>query len=104
MPHLIKDEKRDAAYKQITNQLATIESINACLNGEGVQLSIKATSEKEKSVNLLLPVEEKDAAKVLAILTGVRQRMAKDIQSLADKYRIGLDDEDLACLNGGKKS
>ena len=98
MPQLIHEDRRMAALAKIESDLSVVKSINQALQEESTYTVSVSTSDAKATCKILL--ETKDTPKLLTILQGQKQRLIKDIQSLASKHRIFLDEQDLACMEG----
>ena len=98
MPQLIHEDRRLAALARIESDLSVVKSINLALQEENTYTVSVSSSDAKVTCRILL--EAKDTPKLLMILQGQKQRLIKDIQSLAAKHRIFLDEQDLACMEG----
>ena len=98
MPQLIHEDRRMAALARIESDLSVVKSINQALQEENTYTVSVSSSDAKATCKILL--EAKDTPKLLMILQGQKQRLIKDIQSLAAKHRIFLDEQDLACMEG----
>ena len=98
MPQLIHEDRRMEALRRIESDLSLVKSINLALLGENTYTV--SVSSSDAKVTCKIPLESKDTPKLLTILQGQRQRLIKDIQTLASKHRIFLDEQDLACMEG----
>ncbi len=98
MPQIIQENKQLQALSDIAEELAVIGAINSVLMGNNV-LFLTASDSDGKLISKV-PIEERDNQKALSIISSQRSRLVKDVRGKADKYRIALDDEDNACLEG----
>ena len=98
MPQIIQENKQLQALADIAEELIVIGAINSALAGKNL-LFLTAADSAGKIISKV-PIEERDNQKVLGIISAQRSRLVKDVRGKADKFRIALDDEDNACLEG----
>lgn len=99
MPAIIKEDKQVIALNEIENALSVIKDINTAVQ-EGNLFSISAAAPNERGATKIAITDEKDTQKIEAILVGYRAKLIKEANTKAAKYRIGLDEDDLACMEG----
>lgn len=98
MPEIINDEKQKKALQQVSDDLATVETINTLLrmyqrdNG----FVIAAVSHKKTC----LTITGIEAGRVRAALVNERDRRVRSARTVAKKQRIALSAEDEDILRG----
>ena len=91
MAKLIKDDEQVRAFKEINEAIGELRKINErILSNEPVSIAVGSKQ--------TIQLDGKFTDKVVAILKAQRQTVIKDIQQKAKKFRIELDDDEVALM------
>lgn len=91
MAKLIKDDEQVRAFKEINEAIGELRKINErILSNEPVSIAVGSKQ--------TIQLDGKFTDKVVAILKAQRQNVIKDIQQKAKKFRIELDDDEVALM------
>lgn len=96
MAQIIKDQAQIDALDTVNARLKQIKAINLALTSEESIYQIQNTQNKRSDL-IEIPVELNN--KVENILKTLRSRHIKDIKTLSDRYKLALDDTDLAIIS-----
>lgn len=99
MPEIIKESKQLEALKEVQRALDLVAKINVA---EEENTDYILTAQGSSGVTKV-PLDQKDQARVMALLAAQRTRLVKSIHLNAERHRIALTEEDSAILNGGVK-
>lgn len=99
MPEIIKESKQLEALKEVQRALDLVAKINVA---EEENTDYILTAQGSSGVTKV-PLDQKDQARVMALLAAQRTRLVKSIHLNAERNRIALTEEDSAILNGGVK-
>lgn len=102
MPTIIENTQQMNALAEIESALSIIEAINTISAAQGGTLAIQYKPEKGRKV--VVNLSDATRAKAVAILTTTKERMVKEVKTKAAKFRISLDEKDLACMDAVRKS
>lgn len=94
MPSIQKDDQQLRALNEISADLETAKKINAIIANPPASFDILPIGKKKESVRMDSAFTER----ILALLKADKQKIAKDVQRKATKFRIELDTSDLAIL------
>ena len=94
MPKIKQDNAQVKALEQIAAGLAEAERLNSILSGETECFLATEAGKKMQRVDIL----DKDKPKILAMVAAKKAKLAKDIRSNAEKFRIELDAKEEAIL------
>lgn len=95
MPAIKKDDKQLVALQEISDALALVKQLNTAME-EPCAMQMIMTPEKGKAIKLDIPADE--AKQVNAILTHIRTKAVKEINSKASKFKIELDESEQAII------
>ena len=98
MPAIIENAQQMNALAEIEEALSIIGTINTISSAQGGTLFIQYKPEKGRK--LAVALSDATRSKALGILTATKERLAKEVKTKAAKFRISLDEKDLACING----
>lgn len=101
MPTIKKEDKQLQALEEITEDLAEMGMLNGALKGT---FAISVVIEQNSKKTMKVPLEEKDAQRVRAVVQARRLRLVKRIRMKAEKFRIELSDEEQAMLDDAQES
>jgi len=96
MPAIIQDEKQARALKEIEEDLNVIETLNTALL-DGTSFSVTAMPAEGKPVKIDM-IDAKYKEKLMAIFSGYKKRLSKDISGKAEKYNIALSEKERQSL------
>lgn len=92
MPVIIKDQEQEAALNTIANLLKEVEQCNDSINNPSTQYTLLDGKIK-------IALNDKFSKEIKATVKKHRKELVKQIQTLSTKYRIGLDDKELAAIS-----
>lgn len=93
MAVLIRDDQQVKALEDITSMLNDIKLINSKLNQSGNKFTINVN----KKQSILIDAGFND--KIVSVLKAQRAKRIKDVNAKAQKFRIGLDDNDMFLMS-----
>lgn len=96
MPTIIKDEKQTKALNDINAYLAEIKSINTMLDDTKAKFRITYTPARGKGITV--DVDSTFTSRLQSALRQQKGKRARAAQLLAQKYRIELDEDELAIM------
>lgn len=96
MPTIIENTQQINALNEIETALAVIKAINTIVSATDGTISILYKPEKGRKVQVDVP--DVSRGKAIGILNSTKDRLVKEVKSKASKFRINLDDADLACM------
>ena len=102
MAKILTNEEQLNALKTINQDLATIKRFNAILDAENGNFLItfenKSETEKVKNLRFKYDTDDQDGERFIKTFSDIKQRIVKDIEMKAKKYRIALSDSDLEIM------
>lgn len=96
MASIIKNEEQVKALHEINSSLETLETLSAIMTAEKPFLGADIGTGKARVVHVR--VDEKERKQFVSICEKAKTRLAKEIIAKADKYKIQLDETELALL------
>lgn len=97
MPSIIKEDKQVRALQEIEDQLSIVNVLNSLMAEETLYITSGPEGGGKRGA-VGVTVKEKEMPKVQAVLDAYRARLCREIRSNAERFRIALDDRDLAIL------
>lgn len=99
MAGIIQDTKQMEALREINDLLELTGRINSALEPD-MEYSLVASTADSSRALVKIPIEAEDRKKIASILNAERSRIAKAVNTKATKFKISLDEGDMAILNG----
>lgn len=99
MAGIIQDTKQMEALREINDLLELTGRINSALELD-MEYSLVASTADSSRALVKIPIEAEDRKKIASILNAERSRIAKAVNTKATKFKISLDEGDMAILNG----
>lgn len=99
MAGIIQDTKQMEALREINDLLELTGRINSALEPD-MEYSLVASTADSSRALVKIPIEAEDRKKITSILNAERSRIAKAVNTKATKFKISLDEGDMAILNG----
>lgn len=99
MAGIIQDTKQMEALREINDFLELTGRINSALEPD-MEYSLVASTADSSRALVKIPIEAEDRKKIASILNTERSRIAKAVNTKATKFKISLDEGDMAILNG----
>lgn len=99
MAIIIQDTKQMEALREINDLLELTGRINSALEPD-MEYSLVASTADSSRAFVKIPIEAEDRKKITSILNAERSRIAKAVNTKATKFKISLDEGDMAILNG----
>lgn len=99
MAGIIQDTKQMEALREINDLLELTGRINSALEPD-MEYSLVASTADSSRALVKIPIEAEDRKKIASILNAERSRIAKAVNTKANKFKISLDEGDMAILNG----
>ena len=99
MAIIIQDTKQMEALREINDLLELTGRINSALEPD-MEYSLVASTADSSRAFVKIPIEAEDRKKIASILNTERSRIAKAVNTKATKFKISLDEGDMAILNG----
>ena len=99
MAGIIQDTKQMEALREINDLLELTGRINSALELD-MEYSLVASTADSSRALVKIPIEAEDRKKIASILNAERSRIAKAVNTKANKFKISLDEGDMAILNG----
>ena len=99
MAGIIQDTKQMEALREINDFLELTGRINSALEPD-MEYSLVASTADSSRALVKIPIEAEDRKKIASILNTERSRIAKAVKTKATKFKISLDEGDMAILNG----
>ena len=99
MAIIIQDTKQMEALREINDLLELTGRINSALEPD-MEYSLVASTADSSRTFVKIPIEAEDRKKITSILNAERSRIAKAVNTKATKFKISLDEGDMAILNG----
>lgn len=99
MAGIIQDTKQMEALREINDLLELTGRINSALEPD-MEYSLVASTADSSRALVKIPIEAEDRKKIASILNAERIRIAKAVNTKANKFKISLDEGDMAILNG----
>lgn len=99
MAGIIQDTKQMEALREINDLLELTGRINSALEPD-MEYSLVASTADSSRAFVKIPIEAEDRKKITSILNAERSRIAKAVNTKATKFKISLDEGDMAILNG----
>lgn len=99
MAGIIQDTKQMEALREINDLLELTGRINSALELD-MEYSLVASTADSSRALVKIPIEAEDRKKITSILNAERSRIAKAVNTKATKFKISLDEGDMAILNG----
>lgn len=99
MAGIIQDTKQMEALREINDLLELTGRINSALEPD-MEYSLVASTADSSRALVKIPIEAEDRKKIASILSAERSRIAKAVNTKATKFKISLDEGDMAILNG----
>lgn len=98
MAAIIQDKKQEQALEDIEKALDTIRRINLMRSGWAHGSGAQVVMVPAMGRSIKLGIEAQDQKSLDAMCAKYRARSIATVRRLAAKYRIDLDDDDLACM------
>ena len=103
MAAIIRDDKQDKALAEIEAGLAAVKQINTLLGRrEDDDVLFQVVMVPQKGRGVKVDVRHPEKKLLFSLCIKQRARLVKEIRTKAEKYRISLDDDDLACIEAGE--
>ena len=99
MAIIIQDTKQMEALREINDLLELTGRINSALEPD-MEYSLVASTADSSRAFVKIPIEAEERKKITSILNAERSRIAKAVNTKATKFKISLDEGDMAILNG----
>ena len=99
MAGIIQDTKQMEALREINDLLELTGRINSALEPD-MEYSLVASTADSSRALVKISIEAEDRKKIASILNAERSRIAKAVNTKATKFKISLDEGDMAILNG----